>query len=265
MILSKIKNILNNNNGMALIVALCVSTFIMALSLAVIYSTSQVSSNTNSKLLREEAQQQAISFADVLKQEAGKSDSEFYKALATLTKSSGGVGVDCNYAVTTSSSDQGYGYIDVTLCKKKSSNSYEDYGTDNWCDGSTDATINYNYPALEYEIEVTVKVTMKTGVYASVTDTYECGVKYDHNYELVGPDISRIYYEDSTHTYLQTSTGVKLTYDSIPDSGKTGDVTLEDATKGIDGVRGKLSPTYYLVRNRVATSTAIEFEYTGRD
>lgn len=263
MILSKIKNILNNNNGMALIVALCVSTFIMALSLAVIYSTSQVSSNTNSKLLREEAQQQAISFADVLKQEAGKSDSEFYKALSTLSATSSGVGVDCNYSVSSSSMDQGYGYIDVTLCKKKSSGAYEDYGSDNWCDGSTEG--DCNYPAVEYEIEVTVKVTMKTGVYASVTDTYECDVKYDHNYELVGPDMSRTYVEDSTHTYLETSTGVRLTYDSITDSGKSGDVTLADATKGIDGVRGKLSASYYLVRNRVSGSTTTEFEFMGRD
>jgi hypothetical protein len=180
-----------------------------------------------------------------------------------LSDASGGLGVDCNYSVTSADTDPGYGDVSVTLCKKKATGAYEDYGVDNWCDGTTDGDCNYS--ATDFDIEVTVTVTMKSGVYASVTDTYERNVKYDHSYELVGPSISRIYYEDSTHTYLVTSTGVRLTYDSIPDSGKTGDITLEEATRGIDSVRGKLSETYYLTRNRISSSNTSEFEFLGRD
>lgn len=268
MIFSKIKKILNNNEGMALIVALCVSTFIMALSLAVIYSTAQVSSNINNKKLREEAQWQARTFADQIKAHiVSKDDNDPSRETDIYNK----LELFCDNAVTgqvykftydqSDDLSEFFGDITVNLVKQtsKSARGELDDPDADWADKGSELT-NYVAENVAYDIELTVIVNMKSGVSAAVTDTYEVNQAYDYDYTFISPSFPSGIACSYDGNKFRTNAGDDLTFAYVNSTSGSGLITMEYA----NSCRGQLSETCKLVRERSGTFKS-DFIFIGRE
>jgi hypothetical protein len=264
MILSRLKNALNNNNGMALIVALCVATFIMALSLALVFSTAQISSNINNKLLREQAQQQASSFADVLVNEMQDDTSGFYTAVSALCDSSSTLEKDCDLdlVVPDAYKSKKYGSVKVTLCKTNSPYATSYDPSVEWQDYSSKEEDGFVDNPVDYDVTVTVVVTMSTGIYATVTDTYERGMKYDYEYKLKTAAGEGEIYEP----YGKGSGDTEVYFKRLNTTDVLRDSNGNEATlKKLSGTKGDLGGGNSLVRRRVSGSGVTEFTFKGRE
>jgi hypothetical protein len=264
MILSRLKNALNNNNGMALIVALCVATFVMALSLALVFSTAQISSNINNKLLREQAQQQASSFADILIQEMQDDTSGLYTAVNALCENSSSLEKNCDLdlVVPDAYKSKKYGSVKVTLCKTNSPYATSYDPSDEWQDYSSKEADGYVDDPVDYDVSVTVVVTMSSGIYATVTDTYERSTKYDYEYRLKSGGVVGEVYE----AYSKGSGDTEVYFKRLNTTDILRDNNGNEATlKNLSDSRGDLGGGNSLVRSRVSGSGVTEFTFQGRE
>jgi hypothetical protein len=258
MILKKLKAPINNNNGMALIVSLCVATFIMALSLALIFSTAQISSNINNKLLREQAQQQASSFADVIGEELKDSSSDIYTAVSKLCDNIDTLEKDCDLdlVVPDAYKSKKYGSVKVTLCKLVSSEASDTDDSD-WQDFY--AVAPYYDDPIDYDVDVTVVVTMEKGIYATVTDTYTRSTHYDYTYKLDNAEATEYFeYPVGTEIYfrrLNSATNLQ-----IPSGA---DLTMNMLMNNTE-LMGNLGDGTKLTRKRTGTGTSV-FTFKGRE
>jgi hypothetical protein len=237
----------------------------MALSLALVFSTAQISSNINNKLLREQAQQQASSFADVLAQQMEDDTSEFYTAVTRLCDNgSSTVGKKCNLdlVVPDAYKSKRYGSVKVTLSKTDSPYATTYDPASDWQDYSSNADNGFVEDPIDYDVSVTVVVTMEQGIYATVTDTYERSMKYDYEYRLVTAAGEGEVYEPYKKASTDSAVYFKRTNttDYLRDSSNN-EVTLEY----LSGKKGDLGGGNSLVRRRVADSGESEFTFKGRE
>ena len=73
------RSILRGEQGLSMILVLCIGALFVALSAALVYAASVLTANANRQLLEQEAYQLATSFSDVLEGELNKKDSSFAK------------------------------------------------------------------------------------------------------------------------------------------------------------------------------------------
>ncbi len=245
---------------MALIVALCVATFVMALSLALVFSTAQISSNINNKLLREQAQQQASSFADVLKEEMQDDTSEFYTAVSKLCESSSTLEKNCDLdlVVPEGYTSKRYGSVKVTLCKTNSPYATSDDPDEQWQDYIDDSSIDYIENPVDYDVTVTVVVTMSTGIYATVTDTYERSTQYDYEYRLKTAGVEGEVYELQTDGKFRRLNTTDVLKDNTGNEATLGNLAAQIPI-------GNLGGDNSLIRKRVADSGKTVFTFKGRE
>ena len=71
------RSILRGEQGLSMILVLCIGALFVALSAALVYAASVLTANANRQLLEQEAYQLATSFSDVLEGELNKKDSSF--------------------------------------------------------------------------------------------------------------------------------------------------------------------------------------------
>ena len=75
---NKLRRILQKQDGIAILLVLCLAALFVALAAALGYAASVLTANANSQLREQQTYQLAVSFSDVLEQELNK-DSEFAK------------------------------------------------------------------------------------------------------------------------------------------------------------------------------------------
>ena len=75
---NKLRRILQKQDGIAILLVLCLGALFVALAAALGYAASVLTANANSQLREQQAYQLAVSFSDVLEKELNK-DSEFAK------------------------------------------------------------------------------------------------------------------------------------------------------------------------------------------
>ena len=73
------RSILRGEQGLSMILVLCIGALFVALSAALVYAASVLTANANRQLLEQEAYQLATSFSDVLEGELNNKDSSFAK------------------------------------------------------------------------------------------------------------------------------------------------------------------------------------------
>lgn len=76
---NKLRRILQKQDGIAILLVLCLGALFVALAAALGYAASVLTANANSQLREQQAYQLAVSFSDVLEQELKDKDSEFTK------------------------------------------------------------------------------------------------------------------------------------------------------------------------------------------
>lgn len=76
---NKLRRILQKQDGIAILLVLCLGALFVALAAALGYAASVLTANANSQLREQQAYQLAVSFSDVLEQELENKDSDFAK------------------------------------------------------------------------------------------------------------------------------------------------------------------------------------------
>ena len=76
---NKLRRILQKQDGIAILLVLCLGALFVALAAALGYAASVLTANANSQLREQQAYQLAVSFSDVLEKELENKDSEFTK------------------------------------------------------------------------------------------------------------------------------------------------------------------------------------------
>ena len=76
---NKLRRILQKQDGIAILLVLCLGALFVALAAALGYAASVLTANANSQLREQQAYQLAVSFSDVLEKELKNKDSEFTK------------------------------------------------------------------------------------------------------------------------------------------------------------------------------------------
>ena len=76
---NKLRRILQKQDGIAILLVLCLGALFVALAAALGYAASVLTANANSQLREQQAYQLAVSFSDVLEKELNTETSDFAK------------------------------------------------------------------------------------------------------------------------------------------------------------------------------------------
>ena len=190
------RSILRGEQGLSMILVLCIGALFVALSAALVYAASVLTANANRQLLEQEAYQLATSFSDVLEGELNKRDSSFAKFVNEQFMFSQSYGKDIYdlesqpkefaWKPKGSQPDGGAEAITVTLRRRPGD------GADklNLTANSTSVTDLLNLlntlegedrkgmEIVDLQLDITVTVT-KNGESFAFTRTYDRTVKYD--------------------------------------------------------------------------------------
>ena len=190
------RSILRGEQGLSMILVLCIGALFVALSAALVYAASVLTANANRQLLEQEAYQLATSFSDVLEGELNKRDSSFAKFVNEQFMFSQSYGKDIYdlesqpkefaWKPKGSQPDGGAEAITVTLRRRPGDGADKLNQTAN----STKATDLRNLldtregenrkgmEIVDLQLDITVTVT-KNGESFAFTRTYDRTVKYD--------------------------------------------------------------------------------------
>lgn len=236
------RRILRGEQGLSMILVLCIGALFVALSAALVYAASVLTANANRQLLEQEAYQLATSFSDVLEGELNKRDSSFAKFVNEQFMFSQSYGKDIYdlesqpkefaWKPKGSQPDGGAEAITVTLRRRPGDGADKLNQTAN----STNATDLRNlFDTLEGEdrkgmaivdlqLDITVTVT-KNGESFAFTRTYDRTVKYDSDGSQAQSNkkFPKVYYtiNDSTTEYYRIN---DLTFYAVG----VGEKTIDD-------------------------------------
>ena len=190
------RSILRGEQGLSMILVLCIGALFVALSAALVYAASVLTANANRQLLEQGAYQLATSFSDVLEGELNKRDSSFAKFVNEQFMFSQSYGKDIYdlesqpkefaWKPKGSQPDGGAEAITVTLRRRPGDGADKLNQTAN----STNATDLRNLldtlegenrkgmEIVDLQLDITVTVT-KNGESFAFTRTYDRTVKYD--------------------------------------------------------------------------------------
>lgn len=201
------RSILRGEQGLSMILVLCIGALFVALSAALVYAASVLTANANRQLLEQEAYQLATSFSDVLEGELNNKDSSFAKFVNEQFMFSQSYGKDIYdlesqpkefaWKPNGSQPDGGAEAITVTLRRRPGDGADKLNQTAN----STNATDLRNLldtlegedrkgmAIVDLQLDITVTVT-KNGESFAFTRTYDRTVKYSSNERAT----SKVYY-----------------------------------------------------------------------
>lgn len=201
------RSILRGEQGLSMILVLCIGALFVALSAALVYAASVLTANANRQLLEQEAYQLATSFSDVLEGELNNKDSSFAKFVNEQFMFSQSYGKDIYdlesqpkefaWKPNGSQPDGGAEAITVTLRRRPGDGADKLNQTAN----STSATDLRNLldtlegedrkgmAIVDLQLDITVTVT-KNGESFAFTRTYDRTVKYSSN----DKSTSKVYY-----------------------------------------------------------------------
>ena len=190
------RSILRGEQGLSMILVLCIGALFVALLAALVYAASVLTANANRQLLEQEAYQLATSFSDVLEGELNKRDSSFAKFVNEQFMFSQSYGKDIYdlesqpkefaWKPKGSQPDGGAEAITVTLRRRPGDGADKLNQTAN----STSVTDLLNLlntlegedrkgmEIVDLQLDITVTVT-KNGESFAFTRTYDRTVKYD--------------------------------------------------------------------------------------
>ena len=190
------RSILRGEQGLSMILVLCIGALFVVLSAALVYAASVLTANANRQLLEQEAYQLATSFSDVLEGELNKRDSSFAKFVNEQFMFSQSYGKDIYdlesqpkefaWKPKGSQPDGGAEAITVTLRRRPGDGADKLNQTAN----STSVTDLLNLlntlegedrkgmEIVDLQLDITVTVT-KNGESFAFTRTYDRTVKYD--------------------------------------------------------------------------------------
>lgn len=219
------RSILRGEQGLSMILVLCIGALFVALSAALVYAASVLTANANRQLLEQEAYQLATSFSDVLEGELNKKDSSFAKFVNEQFMFSQSYGKDIYdlesqpkefaWKPKGSQPDGGAEAITVTLRRRPGDGADKLNQTAN----STSATDLRNLldtlegenrkgmEIVDLQLDITVTVT-KNGESFAFTRTYDRTVKYDSDgSQAKNNTFPKVYYtiKDSTTKYYRIS------------------------------------------------------------
>ena len=218
------RSILRGEQGLSMILVLCIGALFVALSAALVYAASVLTANANRQLLEQEAYQLATSFSDVLEGELNKRDSSFAKFVNEQFMFSQSYGKDIYdlesqpkefaWKPNGSQPDGGAEAITVTLRRRPGDGADKLNQTAN----STNATDLRNLldtlegenrkgmEIVDLQLDITVTVT-KNGESFAFTRTYDRTVKYDSDGSQAQSNkkFPKVYYtiNDSTTEYYR--------------------------------------------------------------
>lgn len=219
-------SILRGEQGLSMILVLCIGALFVALSAALVYAASVLTANANRQLLEQEAYQLATSFSDVLEGELNNKDSSFAKFVNEQFMFSQSYGKDIYdlesqpkefaWKPKGSQPDGGAEAITVTLRRRPGDGADKLNQTAN----STSATDLRNLldtlegedrkgmAIVDLQLDITVTVT-KNGESFAFTRTYDRTVKYDSDGSQAksNKNFPKVYYtiNDSTTEYYRIS------------------------------------------------------------
>lgn len=218
------RSILRGEQGLSMILVLCIGALFVALSAALVYAASVLTANANRQLLEQEAYQLATSFSDVLEGELNDRDSSFAKFVNEQFMFSQSYGKDIYdlesqpkefaWKPKGSQPDGGAEAITVTLRRRPGDGADKLNQTAN----STSATDLRNLldtlegenrkgmAIVDLQLDITVTVT-KNGESFAFTRTYDRTVKYDSDGSQAQSNkkFPKVYYtiNDSTTEYYR--------------------------------------------------------------
>lgn len=218
------RSILRGEQGLSMILVLCIGALFVALSAALVYAASVLTANANRQLLEQEAYQLATSFSDVLEGELNNKDSDFAKFVNEQFMFSQSYGKDIYdlesqpkefaWKPKGSQPDGGAEAITVTLRRRPGDGADKLNQTAN----STNATDLRNLldtlegenrkgmAIVDLQLDITVTVT-KNGESFAFTRTYDRTVKYDSDGSQAQSNkkFPKVYYtiNDSTTEYYR--------------------------------------------------------------
>lgn len=191
------RSILRGEQGLSMILVLCIGALFVALSAALVYAASVLTANANRQLLEQEAYQLATSFSDVLEGELNKKDSSFAKFVNEQFMFSQSYGKDIYdlesqpkefaWKPKGSQPDGGAEAITVTLRRRPGDGADKLNQTAN--SDTASALLSEITPweggegrggmaIVDLQLDITVTVT-KNGESFAFTRTYDRTVKYD--------------------------------------------------------------------------------------
>lgn len=240
------RSILRGEQGLSMILVLCIGALFVALSAALVYAASVLTANANRQLLEQEAYQLATSFSDVLEGELNKRDSSFAKFVNEQFMFSQSYGKDIYdlesqpkefaWKPNGSQPDGGAEAITVTLRRRPGDGADKLNQTAN----STNATDLRNLldtlegenrkgmAIVDLQLDITVTVT-KNGESFAFTRTYDRTVKYDSDGSQAQSNkkFPKVYYtiNDSTTEYYRIN---DLTFYAVG----VGEKTIDDNNIG---------------------------------
>ena len=236
------RSILRGEQGLSMILVLCIGALFVALSAALVYAASVLTANANRQLLEQEAYQLATSFSDVLEGELNNKDSSFAKFVNEQFMFSQSYGKDIYdlesqpkefaWKPKGSQPDGGAETITVTLRRRSGDGADKLNQTAN----STNATDLRNLldtlegedrkgmAIVDLQLDITVTVT-KNGESFAFTRTYDRTVKYDSDGSQAQSNkkFPKVYYtiNDSTTEYYRIN---DLTFYAVG----VGEKTIDD-------------------------------------
>ena len=238
---NKLRRILQKQDGIAILLVLCLGALFVALAAALGYAASVLTANANSQLREQQTYQLAVSFSDVLEQELNK-DSEFAKFINDTymnsvaygtniyTQESGKTVMNGSAAATNAAEADkltltlqrrpGAEADDLTAGRSIPYSDANDLATALSDMESTEHTVK------DLELDITVKAE-KDGVSYAYTVNYVRSAHYDVSYYILNNDDTTHYTWDATNkTFSAGSTTV-----TVNDTNKPA-VTLHYDTNG---------------------------------
>lgn len=239
---NKLRRILQKQDGIAILLVLCLGALFVALAAALGYAASVLTANANSQLREQQAYQLAVSFSDVLEKELKDETSEFAKFINDTYMNSVAYGTNIytqesgktvmNGSVTGTNAE---GADKLTLTLQRRPGAEADYLT-------AGVSIPYSnaddlaetlsgkqspeYTVKDLELDITVKAE-KDGVSYAYTVNYVRSAHYDVLYYTLDNDDATHYTWDATNkTFSAGSTTV-----TVNDTNKP-TVTLHYDTNG---------------------------------
>ena len=248
---NKLRRILQKQDGIAILIVLCLGALLLALAAALGYAASVLTANANSQLREQEAYQLAVSFSDVLEGELQNKDSDFAKFINGTYMVSEAYGTNIytqesgKTVLTTDNANQLQGGADtltITL-QRRPGEKAEDLAMDvlysNMEDLKNQLTTlhaaDYKIEDLQLDITVTAE---KNGAAYAYTVTYDRSAHYDKLYFTIDEKPARYDWEKNTTTFKNQNTSEKIDFDGEATHTLTVHFDTSAAPTAVSYVRG---------------------------
>ena len=248
---NKLRRILQKQDGIAILIVLCLGALLLALAAALGYAASVLTANANSQLREQEAYQLAVSFSEVLERELQDEGSDFAKFINGTYMVSEAYGTNIytqesgKTVLTTDNANQLQGGADkltVTL-QRRPGEKAEDLAMDVTYSDMTDLknqlttlhAADYKIEDLQLDITVTAE---KSGAAYAYTVTYDRSAHYSGVYFTIDEKTARYDWEKNTTTFKNQNTSEKINFDGEATHTLTVHFDTSAAPTAVSYVRG---------------------------